>query len=81
MIIALITLVLCVLCFFAGWILRPARPAEWETIEVDPTGKGPNVDKFHFRIQTDEGPFRFTDYEKGRAKIREPGTHDYRTSL
>jgi len=68
-------------CFLIGWILRPARPAEWKTIKIDPTGKGPNVDPYHYSIQTDEGEYRFTDHEKGRAKIRAPGTHNYHTTL
>jgi hypothetical protein len=66
------------IAFLLGWILRPARHAEWKTIDVDPTGKGPNVDAQHFEIETDEGVFRFTDHEKARAKTRAPGTYDYR---
>lgn len=72
---------LCALFFWLGWAVRPARPADWKTIEVDPTGKGPNVDPFHYEIETDEGAFRFTDHEKNRAKVRAPGTHDYRMPL
>lgn len=81
MITILITLGLLALFFYLGRVLRPARPAEWKKIKVDPTGKGPNVDEFHYEIDTNEGLHRFTDHEKGRGKIRAPGTHDYHPSL
>jgi hypothetical protein len=69
------------IAFLLGWLAKPAKPAVWETVEVNPAGKGPNVDKYHYRILTDEGLFDFTDHEKARAKVRAPGTMDYHAEL
>lgn len=49
---------------FFGYLFGSSRNRslpEWEIVNVDPAGRGPNADKFYYVVRMKDGAYAFSD--------------------
>lgn len=61
--ILILTFVSLVAAFF-GYLFGSSKNCalpEWELVNVDPAGRGPNADKYYYVVRMKDGPYAFSD--------------------